>query len=181
MNSRLIFLMLSFSSLIRPQANYIGGNQPNYLQNNPALITKFMEQLTGKVEEACKTIPGIGSAVLSIRQAQQAVDSLLDATNKESFAKIILFKEFANKKTRQVLYKAVFWFKTFTSNVFVAVEMLYKPEGRPSFELLSYLIDSDLTTIAKVLKEQAIDQNDIFACGDIKQIYTTRLKKVIEI
>lgn len=124
--------------------------------------------MTGKVDEACKNIPGIGPAVLSIRQAQQAIDSLLDSSNKESYAKIILFKEFANKKTRQVIYKVVFWFKTFTSNVFVGAEMLYKPEGRPSFELLSYIIDSDLNTISKVLNEQTIDQNDIFACGDIK-------------
>lgn len=59
--------------------------------------------------------------------------------------------------------------------------MLYKPEGRPSFELISYIIDSDLNTVAKVLNEQTINQNDIFACGDIKQIYTTKLKKTIEI
>ena len=59
--------------------------------------------------------------------------------------------------------------------------MLYKPEGRPSFELLSYIIDSDLSIVAKVLNEQTINQNDIFACGDIKQIYTTKLKKTIEI
>lgn len=140
-----------------------------------------MEELTGKVDEACKNIPAIGPAVLSIRQAQQAIDSLLDSSNSESYAKIILFKEFANKKTRQVIYKVVFWFKTFTSNVFVGAEMLYKPEGRPSFELLSYIIDSDLNMIAKVLNEQTINQNDIFACGDIKQIYTTKLKKTIEI
>ena len=77
----------------------------------------------------------------------------MDSSNEESFAKIIYFKEFANKKTRQVIYKAVFWFKTFTSNVFVGVEMLYKPEGAPSFELLSYIVDSDLNTVAKVLNE----------------------------
>lgn len=116
-----------------------------------------MEKLTGEVHEGCKNLPGIGPAVLSIRQAQQAVDNLLDATNAESYAKIILFKEFANKKTRQVIYKVVIWFKTFTSNVFVGAEMLYKPEGRPSFELLSYVIDSNLETISKVLNEQTID------------------------
>ena len=35
--------------------------------------------------------------------------------------------------------------------------MLYKPEGRPSFELLSYIIDSDLNIISKVLGEHAIN------------------------
>lgn len=29
-----------------------------------------MEELTGHITEACKTLPGIGAAALSIRQAQ---------------------------------------------------------------------------------------------------------------
>ena len=43
--------------------------------------------------------------------------------------------------------------KTFTSDVYVGAEMLYKPEGQPSFEILSYIIDSDLNVISKVLDE----------------------------
>lgn len=31
--------------------------------------------------------------------------------------------------------------------------MLYKPEGRPSFELLSYIMDSDLSVVSKVINE----------------------------
>lgn len=46
--------------------------------------------------------------------------------------------------------------------------MLYKPEGRPSFEVLSYVMDSDLNIISRVIGESAINQNDLFACGDIK-------------
>lgn len=80
--------------------NYIGGNKVDFISSNPALITKYMEQLTGSVTEACKSIPGVGPAVLSLKQAQSGIDTLLDTTNTESYAKIILFKEFANKKTR---------------------------------------------------------------------------------
>lgn len=45
--------------------------------------------------------------------------------------------------------------------------MLYKPEGG-AFELISYILDSDLEVIRRVLEESTINTNDIFACGDIK-------------
>lgn len=44
-----------------------------------------------------------------------------------------------------------------TTENFVGAEMLYKPEGQPSFELISYVVDSNLETIAKVLNESAIN------------------------
>lgn len=46
--------------------------------------------------------------------------------------------------------------------------MLYKPEGLPTFELLSYILDSDLNIISRVINESAINPNSIFACGDLK-------------
>lgn len=139
------------------QLNYIGGNKVDFISSNPALISKYMEQLTGSVTEACKSIPGIGPAVLSIRQAQAGINTLLDSTNSESYAKIILFKEFANKKTRQVIYKVVIWIKTFTSDVYLGAQMLYKPEGRPSFELISYIMDTDLSVVGRVIEEATIN------------------------
>lgn len=75
----------------------------------------------------------------------------------------------------------VFWIKTFTSNVYIGAETLYKPEGRPSFELLSYIIDSDLDVVGKVLGESAIDPNDVFACGDLKSIYSAKLHQAVEV
>lgn len=146
-------LLLAFCALASAQMDYIGGTNPNFIKNNPALITKFMEKLTGSVAEACKAIPAVGPSVLSIKQTIQGVDTLLDSSNTESYAKIILFKEFANKKTRQVLYKVIVWVKTFTSDVYIGAEMLYKPEGRPSFEVTSYILDSDLELVGKVLNE----------------------------
>ena len=59
--------------------------------------------------------------------------------------------------------------------------MLYKPEGMPSFELLSYILSSDLNVISRVLNESAINPNQIFACGDLKQIFSTKLHKSVEI
>lgn len=66
------------------------------------------------------------------------------------------------------MYKVVIEFKTFNTSVFAGAEMKYKPEGGPSFELESYIIDSDLEVIRKVLAEGAINSQDIFACGDLK-------------
>ena len=59
--------------------------------------------------------------------------------------------------------------------------MLYKPEGRPSFELVTYVIDSDLNIISRVIEENGININSIFACGDIKQIYSAKVHKSVEI
>ena len=58
--------------------------------------------------------------------------------------------------------------------------MLYKPEGG-AFELISYILDSDLEVIRRVLEESTINTNDIFACGDIKQIYSTKVHQSVEI
>jgi hypothetical protein len=66
-------------------------------------------------------------------------------------------KELVNPTTRQVIYKAVFEIKTPTSVIYIGLESLYKPEGYPSFELLSYIMDSDLSTVKNFLQEQSID------------------------
>ena len=74
-------LLLFVMNMHKLQQPYIGGNDPNFIFNNPSLIAKFQKQLTGKVSEACKVIPGIGQAVLSIRQMQQAIEALMDNSN----------------------------------------------------------------------------------------------------
>lgn len=66
------------------------------------------------------------------------------------------------------MYKVVIQFKTFNNTIFAGAEMIYKPEGQPSFELESYIIDADLDVIRRVLGEGAINTQDIFACGDLK-------------
>ncbi len=163
-----LILALFLTGEILGQRAYIGGNDPNFLENNPAFINKFLEHTKGTLDEACKQIPGVGSAVLSINQIQQSISNLLDSTNPESYAKIIFFKEFANARTKQLIYKTVVMIKTFNGVTYVGIESLYKPQGYPSFELLAYVVDSDLKTIKKVLKDNSISPNDIFACGDIK-------------
>ena len=71
--------------------------------------------------------------------------------------------------------------KTFTNVSYVGIESLFKPQGYPSFDLLSYVVDSDLKNIQKVLRDETIDPHNIFACGDIKQIYSNKVFKPIKI
>ena len=52
-----------------------------------------------------------------------------------------------------MIYKAVFHMKTFSKDIFVGIEALYKPQGYPSFEVLSYIMDEDLSNIKLVLKD----------------------------
>lgn len=36
-------------------------------------------------------------------------------------------------------------------------------------------MDTDLDNIKMVLKDESIDPNDIFACGDIKEIFSRKM------
>ena len=56
--------------------------------------------------------------------------------------------------------------------MYLGVEMLYKPTGFPSFELISYLLDSDISNIEMVLNIHQLNKNKLFSCGDIKEIYS---------
>lgn len=167
-------LLLITPAITQSQVNYVGGNNPQTIMNNPALIMKFLEQTTGKIQEACLQIPGVGYAVLSIRQCQQSINTLLNSENQDSFAKIIYFKEYENPKTQQLIFKSVIMFKTFTSTVFVGIESLYRD---PSFEVLTYILDSDIKTIRLIMDDDTIDPTGVFACGDIKEIYSKKVFK----
>ena len=101
----------------------------------------------------------------------------MDTRNSDSYAKIIYFKEFVNPKTKQNIFKTVVMLKTFTSTTFVGIEALYKPSGYPSFELLSYIMDADINTIRIVMDDNEIDPTQVFACGDIKDIFTKKVFK----
>ena len=169
-----LLITIAISNEFLCQQPYIGGNDPNFLMNNPSLTKELLLKTKGKVAEACKNIPGIGAAVLSIRQYQQAIEALLDNSNADSFVKLIFFKEFVNPKTKQMIYKAVFHMKTFSKDIFVGIEALYKPQGYPSFEVLSYIMDEDLSNIKLVLKDQSIDPEEFYACGDLKEIFSRK-------
>ncbi len=180
MGTKLIFGTIIFlAGYILNQSGYdpayVGGNNAQTIFNNPSLISKVIESATGRIQEACLQIPGIGYSVLSIRQLQQSVNNLLDIKNPDSFVKMIYFQEYVNPKTRQLIYKTVIMFKTFTSTVFLGIESLYKPSGFPSFEVITYIMDADIRTIRNVLGDESIDPTQMFACGDLKAIYSTKV------
>jgi len=99
---------------------------------------------------------------------------MLDDSNPDTFAKVIYFKEFVNTKTKQLVYKSVFMLKSFTTTMFLGIETLYKPTGFPSFEVLSYILDSEIGTIRKVMKDEDISERSNLACGDLKVIYSLK-------
>ena len=62
--------------------------------------------------------------------------------------------------------------KTFTNRHFIALESLYKPSGYPSFELLSYLLTDDIAQVRTVLKDEDFYPERMYACGDLKEIFS---------
>ena len=64
--------------------------------------------------------------------------------------------------------------KTYTGSMYVGLESLYKPNGAPSFELLSYILDSDLDNIKRVMRGENINPNKMLACGDLKEIFSLK-------
>ena len=67
--------------------------------------------------------------------------------------------------------------KTFTSTTFLGIESLYKPSGYPTFEVLNMIMDADIQTIRIVMDDYDIDPTQVFACGDIKDIYSKKVHK----
>ena len=65
-------------------------------------------------------------------------------------------------------------FKTYTGKMFLGLETLYKPTGYPSFELLSYILDTELEGVRLVLGDEDISERSNLACGDLKVIYSLK-------
>lgn len=151
---------------------YIGGNQFNSYYTNPNVINSFLSQVTTTVSPACSPITGVGQPILAVKQFLQAVDTLLDSTNRDSSAKIIFFKEKSNNTTFQTNYKLVIMLKTFAATNYLAVEGLYKQVGFPTFEVLTYYFDSNIDNIRSVMNDYTIDPASFVGCGDVKSIYS---------
>lgn len=73
-----------------------------------------------------------------------------------------------------MLYKSVFYFKTFTNEIYLGIESLYKPTGFPSFELVSYMLSDKLADIEKALKIKELNNRKHMGCGDLKEIYSRK-------
>ena len=165
-------LALVSVTLAQTTTPYIGGNQFGNYYTNPNLINTFLSQVNSTVNPACNAIAGVGQPILAIKQVLQSVDSQLDFTNRDSNVKIIFFKERKNNSTFQTNYKLVLQVKTFSTNNYIAIEGVYKQVGFPTFEVLTYYIDTNITNIRSVLSEYTIDPNAFVGCGDVKQIYS---------
>jgi hypothetical protein len=120
----------------------------------------------------CNEIDGVGFPILSLKKAVQDIDTQLDSTNSNSYAKVIFFSETPATNQTSSTYKVVIMLKTFLSTNYLGVTGIYKKTGFPTFSIENYLFDSVLENIRTVLEETYINENSIFGCGDVKSIYS---------
>ena len=164
--------MLALAARAQTTTPYIGGNQFGNYYTNPNLINTFLSQVNSTVNPACNAIAGVGQPILAIKQVLQSVDSQLDVSNRDSAVKIIFFRERKNNATFQTNYKLVLAVKSFAASNYVAVEGVYRQVGAPTFEVLTYYVDSSLENVRSVLGEYSVDANAFVGCGDAKAIYS---------
>lgn len=178
MNSK-AFLLL-FIALNSLNANftytppYNGGNQFKTLYTNPALLNSMLDEINGAtaLSTQCNEIPGVGPPILSIKKVIQDIDTSLDSTNANTYAKVIFFKETQNTSNFTTTYKIAVQIRTFHTTNYLGVEGIYRQVGFPTFEITSYLFDSNLENIRIVLNDFSIVDTGYFGCGDIKSIYS---------
>ena len=66
--NRTLCIIAFAMTILAQRPNYNGGNDLNTIYNNPDLMDAFIKKIHGHLPEACETIPGVGKAILSIKQ-----------------------------------------------------------------------------------------------------------------
>ncbi len=153
---------------------YNGGDQFKHLYTNANLLNGLLSKVSAgsAIVDACAEIKGVGVPILSVKKAIQDIDESLDATYPHTYAKVIFFKEVPKPSNFQTLYKIVVQVRTFHTTNYLAVSGLYKQLGSPTFEVTSYLFDSDISNVRTVLEESTVVETGYFGCGDVKSIYS---------
>ena len=168
-------------ALVSSQANFQmpfnGGNLPNFLHNNPFFMNNM---ITGSISGTpgvtqCNEIAGVGLPVLALKKFLIAVDMHLDASNINTFVKIIFFKE--TKTSTGLNVKLVVQFKTFVDEFYAGIEGELRLRGTQRFRLLSYHYDTEIASIRDVIGEPNVNVNNFVGCGNLKEIYTNFLRR----
>ena len=173
-----VMLVVLSGYLAQPNVNwqYNTGDLPSSLMGNPAFMNQAIGNvLSGSLQAACATIPGVGAPILAIKKLLIAIDLHLDATNTGTFVKIIFFKE--TKTVTGLNVKLVVLIKTFTDQFYAGVEGELRLKGTKRLRLINYHYDTDLEMIRQVLGETNVSETSFIGCGDLKNIYTAFLKK----
>jgi len=176
---RLLSSLALLAALVSCQANfqvpYNGGNQPNFLHNNPFFMNQFINGAKSNLDSQCKEIPGVGLPILALKKFLIAVDLHLDSSNINTFIKIVFFKE--TKTSTGLNIKLVVLFKTFTDEFYAGIEGELRLKGTQRFSLLSYHYDTDIQSIRDIIGEPSVNPNNFIGCGNIKEIYTNFLRQ----
>lgn len=151
---------------------YNGGDQFHNMHTNPALLSGLLESVNGGPVAACDEIDGVGHPILSLKKAIQDIDTSLDSTNSNTYASSIFFKESTDSTGNQMTYKIAIKIQTFNTVNYLGLTGLYKKIGFPTFQVVNYLLDTDINNIRMVLEEPTVNENGISGCGDVKAIYS---------
>jgi hypothetical protein len=179
--TKAVISMTLLVALVQCQPNFQvpfnGGATPNFLHNNPffmnSMITGSIPGTTGQTQ--CNEIGGVGLPVLALKKFLIAVDMHLDASNINTFVKIIFFKE--TKTSTGLNVKLVVQFKTFVDEFYAGIEGELRLRGTQRFRLLSYHYDTEIQSIRDVIGEPNINVNNFVGCGSLKDIYTNFLRQ----
>ena len=166
---------------------YNGATNPNNLYSNANFMNKFVTALSS-TNAKCNDIPSVGQPVLAIKQYLKIVDNILDAKNRDTYAKIIFFKETKTaarpatngapsaKPATFVTVKLVAQIKVNNEDYFVGVRANFKSNRKTPFTIEAYIVDTNIGNVGLVISEQNLDPTAIVGCGDVKEIYTNFIR-----
>ena len=162
------------------QLPYNGGSTPDFLNNNPFYMNQYLNLVPNDPASAakCAQVPGVGLPILAVKKFLITLDEQLDATNLNSFVKIIFFKEIKTQTGMTVKLVAVI--KTFQDTYYVGVEGALRARGLPRFQLISYAVDTVLNNVGLVVGEANLDVNNFIGCGDLKKVYTEYISRAVK-
>lgn len=127
-------------------------------------------------ENACATIPDIGSPILIIGNAQQYIEDALNIKNSYTLVKYIYYSQTPSTTVPgQNTYRLVFTVSDYYSTKYIAVEMLISPFGIGSGKINKFLMADKFEKVKNIIGNDATENNSI-NCGDLKFIYSSHLK-----
>ena len=174
-NLFLTLIISSTQSQFLGNPEYIGGDQFNFVNTNPFFIPQhyIQENAINSNLVQCQNIPGVGLPVLSIKKFLISVDLQFDNTHNNTQVKIIFFRESTNNSNGSKVYKVVFQIRSFQDDSYIGIEAQVNRFGFPSFEILNYIMETDIDRIKICLNEPTIDPSNFVGCGDLKAIYSS--------
>lgn len=122
---------------------------------------------------SCASIPGVGSPILMIANAQRFIDDSLNIKNTYTVVKYLYNNTIASTTTSgQVIYRLAFSLTDYSSVKYIGIELSLSPFGIGSTSINKFLLTSSLTALNKYI-DPAITATTNLTCGDLKFVYSS--------